>query len=344
MVRVDNRPSFLASIGTDSEQRAGRIVKTLSISVRFSPYALAPLADDASALMTASALATVATFCIAKWIEAHSGGSASRLIAGVSSIAYGRLGRGVRRENVLDTTTFAFRDAGSLTGPPSQSARRGITLAAASIGDAWLQVANLILTRGTPSSFGGLPLLECDLVTLDVQYPNPDDPIIAQHASQEWLGWMRSNFSDYRRVRELGDARSYASRLFDYMGSGRNQIVAVIETLRRDAHASYATITTLEPLTDVTYIPCVSLLDFWLRSGSLELVVYAHSIDFGKKGFANLVQLAELQRDVARELNAPVGPLVMIVKSATIYQTELTLMREVIASAERASEQTTSAR
>ena len=218
-----------------------------------------------------------------------------------------------------------------------------MTLAAASIGDAWLQVANLILTRGTPSSFGGLPLLECDLVTLDVQYPNPDDPIIAQHASREWLEWMRSNFTDYRRVRELGDARSYASRLFDYMGSGRNQIAAVIETLKRDAHASYATITTLEPLTDVTYIPCVSLLDFWLRSGSLELVVYAHSIDFGKKGFANLVQLAELQRDVARELNAPPGPLVMIVKSATIYQTELTLMREVIASAERASEQATSA-
>jgi thymidylate synthase len=52
---------------------------------------------------------------------------------------------------------------------------------------------------------------------------------------------------------------------------GRNQIAAVLETLRRDAHASYATITTLEPLTDVSYIPCVSLLDFWLRSGSLEL-------------------------------------------------------------------------
>jgi thymidylate synthase len=218
-----------------------------------------------------------------------------------------------------------------------------MTLAAASIGDAWLQVANLILTRGTPSSFGGLPLLECDLVTLDVQYPGPDDPIIARHAGQEHLAWMRSNFTDYGRVQELGDARSYASRLFDYMGTGRNQIAAVIETLRRDAHASYATITTLEPLTDVTYIPCVSLLDFWLRSGSLELVVYAHSIDFGKKGFANLVQLAELQRDVARELNAPPGPLVMIVKSATIYQTELSLMREVISSAQQAAKEAASA-
>jgi hypothetical protein len=231
--------------------------------------------------------------------------------------------------------TSAFGDGRSLGALPSKPARRGTPLASATIGEAWLEVADLILTHGTPSTFDGLPLLECDLVTLDVQYPNPDDPIIAQHASQEWLAWMRSNFTDYRRVRELGDARSYASRLFDYMGSGRNQIAAVIETLRRDAYSSYATITTLEPLTDVSYIPCVSLLDFWLRSGSLELVVYAHSIDFGKKGFGNLVQLAALQRDVAGELNAPLGPLVMIVKSATIYQTELSLMREVISTARR---------
>jgi thymidylate synthase len=200
-----------------------------------------------------------------------------------------------------------------------------LTIASASIGEAWLEVARLILAHGTPSMFGGLPLLECDLVTLDVQYPDPDDPIIAQHASQEWLAWMRSNFTDHR------------------MGSGRNQIAAVIETLRRDAHASYATITTLEPLADVTYIPCVSLLDFWLRSGSLELVVYAHSIDFGKKGFGNLVQLAGLQRAVASELNNPLGPLVMIVQSATIYETELSLMREVISSAHRVDKKATSA-
>ena len=178
-------------------------------------------------------------------------------------------GEGVRQENVLGATTSAFRDAGSLGAP--KSARRGVTLATPSIGDAWLEVANVILTHGTPSTFGGLPLLECDLVTLDVQYPNPDDAIIAEYASQEWLAWMRSNFTGYSRVRELGDARSYASRLFDYMGSGRNQIAAVLEMLRRDAHASYATITTLEPLTDVSYIPCVSLLDFWRRSGSLDV-------------------------------------------------------------------------
>lgn len=206
-------------------------------------------------------------------------------------------------------------------------------LSAPSLGEIWLDVAALILSRGAESSFDGLPLLEVPLVTLDVANPDPDDQLIARHAGADWLQWMRANFTDHARVAALGGARSYASRLFDYGGTGRDQIAWVIATLKRDPRASYATITTFEPLSDTTYIPCVSLLDFWLRSGSLELVAYAHSIDFGKKGFANLVQLAELQRHVAEKIGAPIGRLVMIVKSATIYLTELDLMRETIAAA-----------
>jgi thymidylate synthase len=210
------------------------------------------------------------------------------------------------------------------------ASRRGVALAARTLGEAWLDVAALILASGTDSSVGGLPLLEADLVTLDIREPAQDDPLIAAHASPEWLAWMGANFTDPARVAELGGARSYASRLHDYAGTGRNQIAAVIETLRRDPKASYATITTFEQLTDVTYIPCVSLLDFWLREGRLELVAYCHSIDFGKKGFGNLVQLARLQHEVAEALEAPAGPLVMIVKSATIYLSEVEMMRETL--------------
>jgi thymidylate synthase len=212
-------------------------------------------------------------------------------------------------------------------------AMRGATIATATLGQAWLDVAALILAHGAPSTFDGLPLREIELVTLDIARPDPGDALIAQHASADWLAWMRTNFTDHSRVAVLGDARSYASRLFDYAGSGRDQLAWVVETLTRDPAASYATITTFEPLTDTTYIPCVSVLDFWLRSGRLELVVYAHSIDFGKKGFANLVQLAELQRQVAAGVGAPAGSLTMIVKSAHIYTTELDLMAEALAAA-----------
>lgn len=230
-----------------------------------------------------------------------------------------------------DTTTGEAREAA-----PEGRDSRGRRLAAPTLGEAWLDVAALILAEGAPSTFDSLPLLEVELATLDVARPDPDDALIARHAGAPWLAWMRANFTDPARVSELGGARSYASRLLDYAGAGRDQIGWVVETLARDPAASYATITTFEPLTDTTYIPCVSLLDFWRRAGRLDLVVYAHSIDFGKKGFGNLVQLAEIQRRVADRLGAPAGRLTMIVKSATIYRTEVDLMRETLAAARTA--------
>jgi thymidylate synthase len=73
--------------------------------------------------------------------------------------------------------------------------------------------------------------------------------------------------------------------------------------------------------------PCVSLLDFWLPGGAVELVCYAHSIDFGAKGYGNLVELAWLQRHVAASLQRPLGRLLMVVKSAHVYQTQFGYVR-----------------
>ena len=88
-------------------------------------------------------------------------------------------------------------------------------------------------------------------------------------------------------------------RLFDWARTGRDQIAWVVERLRADPESRSATITTFQPLTDETYVPCISMLDFWLPAGELELVVYAHSLDFGKKAYGNLVELARLQEHVA---------------------------------------------
>jgi thymidylate synthase len=179
--------------------------------------------------------------------------------------------------------------------------------------------------------YDGLPMLELHLVTLDIAHPDPDDAIIAVHADPERLAWMRTNFTDYSRVAALHGADSYATRLYDYEHSGRDQIAWVIERLGRDPSSRSATITTFQPLTDTAYIPCVSMLDFWRPEDALELVVYAHSIDFGTKGYGNLVELAAIQRRVASALGLPVGRLVMTVKSAHIYATEQDHMAATLA-------------
>ncbi len=96
------------------------------------------------------------------------------------------------------------------------------------------------------------------------------------------------------------------------------------------ARQAIATITTFEQLIDTTYIPCVSLLDFLVRDGAVELAVYAHSIDFGAKGYGNLVELASLQQHVAGQLGRAAGRLLMIVKSAHVYESERTYLRDVL--------------
>ena len=202
---------------------------------------------------------------------------------------------------------------------------------APALGEGWLAVSREILEAGTDATWGGAPTREVALLTLVVERPDSRDRLIAELGDPEWLDWMHRNFFVHEEVPELGLARSYAQRLFDYGGSGRDQIAWVLERLRADPECRDATITTFEPLTDTAYIPCVSMLDFWLRERAVELVVYAHSLDFGKKAYGNLVELAHLQEHVAGELEATVGRLIVHVKTAHIYEPELDAMRELAA-------------
>ena len=204
-------------------------------------------------------------------------------------------------------------------------------MTAETLGEGWLKVSRRILEEGADTSYDGQATKELALVTLSVSSPDPDDELIASLADPEWLDWMRRNFTEPADVPELGGARSYARRLRDY--DGRDQVAWVIDRLRAEPETRSATITTFQPLADTSYIPCVSLLDFWRVGEALELVVYAHSLDFGKKAYGNLVELARLQWEVAAAVAAPVGSLVIYAKSAHIYEPELEPMRELTSAA-----------
>jgi thymidylate synthase len=202
-----------------------------------------------------------------------------------------------------------------------------IVVESPTLGEAWLDVSRAILESGTAATWGSLPTVELCRLTVVVERPDPADRLVAELGDPNWLEWMQANFLDPADIVELDHAKSYAVRLFDY--EGRDQIGWVIERLRADPTARDAAITTFMPLTDTTYVPCVSLLDFWLPDGAVELLVYAHSLDFGKKAYGNLIELARLQQLVAAELGAPVGRLVVHVKSAHVYEQERALMEGV---------------
>ena len=196
------------------------------------------------------------------------------------------------------------------------------------LGSAWLEACRRILEHGLDATYDGAPIRELPHVTLRISQPDPEDATIAELGDPEWLAWMRRNFEEETDVAELGGARSYARRLRDY--DGRDQVGWVVERLRSDPATRSATITTLQPLTDTTYVPCVSLLDFWRADDALELVVYAHSLDFGKKAYGNLVELARLHREVGVAVGAAVGRLGVHAKSAHVYAADHVRVGELV--------------
>jgi thymidylate synthase len=201
------------------------------------------------------------------------------------------------------------------------------------IGEAWLVTSRAVLDDGDDAAYDGARTRELALLTLVVEHPASSDPVVAELGDPEWLAWMHDNFVVHGRVSELGDADSYAVRLYDWGHTGRDQVAWVVERLRSDPECRSAAVTTFQPETDKAYIPCISMLDFWLPDGRLELVVYAHSLDFGKKAYGNLVELARLQEHVAGELGVGLGLLVIHAKSAHVYEPELELMSRLTAPA-----------
>jgi thymidylate synthase len=205
------------------------------------------------------------------------------------------------------------------------------TIETETLGEAWLETCRVVLEEGEDGLYDGLAMREVANLSIAVAEPDSRDPTIAALADPDWLAWMHANFTRPDDVPELGHARSYGSRLGDYARGGRDQVAWVVERLRADPASRSATITTFEPLLDTSYIPCVSLLDFWLPDGRVGLVVYAHSLDFGKKAYGNLVELAALQERVAGEIGVPVGRLLVHAKSAHVYDSEREAMAALAA-------------
>ena len=199
-----------------------------------------------------------------------------------------------------------------------------------SLGQGWLQVSKAILETGHPAQYDGAPITELAHCTMVVEQPDPHDPLIQRCGDPAWLTWMHDNFFVQKLVSELGHAPSYAVRLFNYAYQGLDQIQGVVQRLTANPEVRSAALTTFMPLSDTSYIPCISLLDFWIPAERLELVVYAHSLDFGKKAYGNLIELATLQQVVADQLQRPMGQLVVHAKSVHIYAPECEPMRRLI--------------
>ena len=180
---------------------------------------------------------------------------------------------------------------------------------------------------GDDAAYDGMPIKEVARMTLSVDEPDPTTRSIAELGDPAWSAWMHDELLHGRvDVPELGGARSYASRLFDYGATGRDQLAWVVDRSARIPASRSATITTFEPLLDTTYIPCVSMLDFWAparRARARRLRPQPRLRQEGLRQPRRAGPAAGAGRGRAR---LPVGRADVYVKSAHVYEPEWELM------------------
>jgi thymidylate synthase len=181
--------------------------------------------------------------------------------------------------------------------------------------DAWKQAIERIKADGTSAFDENQPILELMNVFLIITDPRPDASLV--EINPEMAAWMHANFTEKAPVADLGNAESYATRLYDY--HGKDQVAAVIKKLKGKPETKSATITTLMPNDDTSYVPCVSMLDFKIREEKLTLTATCRSLDFGKKALFNLLELASIGARVQSECDVPGLELHVHAISAHVY-------------------------
>lgn len=200
------------------------------------------------------------------------------------------------------------------------------------IGKAWIKMLQEIVDNGNKTFYNGnqeKPIQEIVGTSLTIKNIIMPDTIIDKYMIKEEYEWMENNFTKLGTVRELHDANSYASRLYNYMNQ-KNQIKWVIEKLKERRNTCSATITTFEPLTDEKYIPCVSMIDFYVEEEKLNMYIYCRSLDFGSKAYVNLVMLYKILKQVADAIEIEVGNMNLTVKSAHIYDKDREKIEKIL--------------
>lgn len=198
------------------------------------------------------------------------------------------------------------------------------------IGEAWMKFLEELHNNGKIVKYSEDKIIkeETGLVISIKKVILPDN-IINKYMVKEEYQWMKDNFHNQGVVKELRNTNSYASRLYNYLGQ-KNQIDWVIHKLKTDKMSCSATITTFEPLTDISYIPCISMLDFYIENNQLDMYVYARSLDWGSKAYVNLSMLAEILSNVSKEIGIATGGLKLVVKLSRIYYKDFSKVKDIL--------------
>lgn len=193
---------------------------------------------------------------------------------------------------------------------------------ARSVGDAWVAMTRLCLANGQRVLDEDVPIRELEGVTFSITEPKTDDPIIERYGDKSMIKSMKNNFIESEP--QFGYAFGYGERIWQGDPSPLDTVIALLSRKPESKSATLPLLLSGDRAS--SHLPCIALLDFKIRRGTLNLHYFSRSQDLYKKSYADNIALLNILEHMAQTLAVSPGRVSGYIASGHIYEADYASM------------------
>ena len=194
------------------------------------------------------------------------------------------------------------------------------------IGECWLSCIEHILTNGKVYKDEDVNIHETLGLTIEINNPSMNDPIIDKYGDGKIISSMLAKFS--KGIVMPNRPFTYGERIYNHMKV--DQFEWLVDRLTKKKETKSATICLLIPGDTSPNLPCLTTIDVKIRDEKLELQVFFRSQNIFGRQYANLLALVDLQSKLAQQCCVEMGKLRCLIASAHIYEFDIDDAKKVI--------------
>jgi thymidylate synthase len=195
----------------------------------------------------------------------------------------------------------------------------------ASLGETWMKLVQMTVQTGIPLDGESLELLG-----VQVAFPAEveGDELIRQFGDSRMIDEMNHVF-----FADGADTPGHSYANLMRGPDGRNDFEDVISLLRTEPASKRAVVTFCG--SGGGKVPCVNVVQFLVRSGTLQTIYFARGQDAFKKFYADALCLAKMARRVAVDLGLPSGMVSGFIASSHVYHADRAAIDDFLARGNR---------
>lgn len=193
------------------------------------------------------------------------------------------------------------------------------------IGEAWIRYLKHVLKHGKSYYDEADKIIELEDIIIQIERDDVDDVILEKYADKDLKALYLKKMQTMEIVPELN--ASYGQRIYNQLGV--NQYEWCLNRLKRKPETKAATMALLLPDDPGPRIPCLDVIDFKLRNGTLHTKTFFRSQN-AMNAYGNLSALFWLSGQLANELDVTLGNLTCFISNGHIYQEKLESAQKIV--------------